>query len=156
MHWFIEPITNQYADFKGRTGREAYWMFVLISLALQIAISIVEVVVGTTFLGILFLILILIPSIAIAARRLHDINKSGWWQLIGLIPLVGIIILIVWLATKGNKHGEGTMISDTFSEEEVPVAETVAMPTAVSEPTSESTPEPEHENMQQGYENKER
>ena len=60
---------------------------------------------------------IFIPTLAIAARRLHDINKSGWWQLIGIIPIIGWIVLIVWLASKGdsegNRYGQGeSVVSD--------------------------------------------
>lgn len=122
MHWLIDPIKNQYADFDGRTGREAFWMFVLVSLLVSIAITIVEVVLlQTNFMGPLFWLAILVPRIAISTRRLHDINKSGWWQLIALIPLVGTIILIVWFATKGknesNQYGE--LIPAAASNEQV-------------------------------------
>jgi len=137
MHWFIEPIKNQYADFSGRTGREAYWMFVLFAFLLQIAITIVGGLVGVELLAFVFALLTIVPSIAICARRLHDIGKSGWWQLIAIIPLVGIIVLIVWLASKadaeGNKYGEGTVAPGVSSAETNPVTQSTVPP--VSENT---------------------
>lgn len=155
MHWFIDPIKNQYADFDGRTGRKAFWMFVLVSLLLQIVVSIVEGVIGTMFIGFLFSLAILVPSLAIGARRLHDINKSGWWQLISLVPFVGVIILIVLLARKSkdeeNQFGGATAVAATIpaapSEEVSPVAE------ASQETPAEEATSPEPENTQQGFGN---
>ena len=103
LNWFIKPVKDQYADFEGRTSRQAFWMFVLVSILLQIAISIVDNMLGTMIIGFLFMIAIIVPSIAITARRLHDTNKSGWWQLVGLIPFVGAVILIVLCALKGDE-----------------------------------------------------
>jgi len=112
--WFSQPLQNQYADFAGRATRQAYWMFVLVSIIISLGISLVEaVVIGTTLVSTLFSLAILVPSVAIAARRLHDIGMSGWWQLIVLIPFVGIIVLIVLLAKQGeegnNKYGPSTI-----------------------------------------------
>ncbi len=67
-----------------------------------------------------------LPSLAIAARRLHDIGKSGWWQLIALIPIIGVIVLIVWLATKGSKEANmyGTsLLVDSDAVQAEPTAE---------------------------------
>jgi uncharacterized membrane protein YhaH (DUF805 family) len=140
MHWFTEPIKNRYADFSGRTGRQAYWMFALVSLLLQIAVYTVDIVIGTSFLGLVFFVLIAVPSFAIAARRLHDIGKSGWWQLISFVPLVGIIVLIVLLSSKSksgdNEYGQGAAVS--------------GMPPA--EPTPAAVAAPESSNTQQGIE----
>ena len=90
-------------------------MFVLVNLGISIVLGIVDAVIGTSgeygggVLSSLYSLAVLIPSLAVGARRLHDIDKSGWWQLIAIIPLVGIIILIVWWATDGeerpNEHG---------------------------------------------------
>ena len=102
MHWFLDPIQNHYADFTGRATRQQFWMFILVYIGIYVAVSILENIVGTTLLTMLFSLAVLVPSIAITARRLHDIGKSGWWQLIGFIPLVGLIIMIIWMAQKSD------------------------------------------------------
>ncbi len=105
MHWFLDPIQKHYADFEGRVGRQEYWMFVLISVLIQVALDIVHL----DMIGMLVSLGLLLPSLGLAARRLHDIGKSGWWLLLAFIPIVGWIILIVWLATKtdvaANEYG---------------------------------------------------
>lgn len=88
----------QYATFSGRALRSEYWWWTLFVLLGNIATTLVH-----EGLAALFLLATLVPYIAVAARRLHDIGKSGWWQLIGLVPLIGWIIMIVWCA----KEGEG-------------------------------------------------
>ena len=153
MHWFIDPIKNQYADFDGRTGRKAYWMFVLVSFSLQFVVAIMEGVIGTSFLGFLISLAILVPSIAIATRRLHDINKSGWWQLIALVPIIGVIILIVWLASEskdeGNQYGEGVAADVPI----VPAAPATETAQEVRESSTSETVSAEPENTQKGYGN---
>ncbi len=111
MHWFLDPITKHYADFEGRVGRQEYWMFVLFAILIQIAFYIIAFdIIGLDIVSMLVSLGLLVPSIAIGARRLHDIDKSGWWQLLAFIPIVGWIILIVWHATKtdpvDNQYGE--------------------------------------------------
>ncbi|MFT5849293.1 MAG: uncharacterized membrane protein YhaH (DUF805 family) [Patiriisocius sp.] len=115
MHWFIDPIQNKYADFTGRTSRKEYWMFILVYLLIYIPLTIVTEMLGVPLVATLCGLVIVIPSLAIAARRLHDIGRSGWWQLISLIPLLGTIILIVWLATESgedNQYGAGVHSED--------------------------------------------
>jgi uncharacterized membrane protein YhaH (DUF805 family) len=105
MHWFLDPITKHYADFEGRVGRQEFWMFVLFSFLIQIAFDIV----GLDMISALVSLALLVPSLALGARRLHDIDKSGWWQLLGFVIVIGWIILIIWFATKtkaeANKYG---------------------------------------------------
>ena len=95
MHWFLDPIQNHYADFEGRIGRQEFWMFVLFVFGINIVLSVLHLDV----IGVLVSLALLVPNLAIGARRLHDIGRSGWWQLLCFIPIVGLIILIVWLAT---------------------------------------------------------
>jgi uncharacterized membrane protein YhaH (DUF805 family) len=96
MHWFTDPITKHYADFEGRVGREEFWMFMLWSFLIQMAFNLI----GLEVISLLISLAILLPAVAIGTRRLHDIDKSGWWQLIGLIPIIGWIIVIILLAQK--------------------------------------------------------
>ncbi len=98
-------LTKKYADFSGRARRAEFWWFWLMNLAVVIGLRIVASILGVVSdaLGSLVALLIplywlavFIPSLALAVRRLHDTNKSGWWLLIGLIPFVGAIILLVF------------------------------------------------------------
>ena len=103
MEFFTRAYKN-YANFSGRDTRQEYWMFYLFYMIASIVLAVIDEILGTggLFAG-LFALGSLVPSLAIAARRLHDIDKSGWWQLILLIPIIGVIVLIVFLATKGNE-----------------------------------------------------
>ncbi len=96
MHWFLDPITKHYADFEGRVGRQEFWMFILFSWILQVILSVLHL----DMVGFLVSLGLFLPSFALGARRLHDIGKSGWWQLLWLVPIIGWIIIIVWCATK--------------------------------------------------------
>lgn len=86
--WYIKPY-EKYVEFTGRSRRKEYWTFVLVNLVISLILSSLF-----SFLGTLFSLAILLPSIAVGIRRLHDIGKSGWWLLIGFIPLLGLIVLI--------------------------------------------------------------
>ena len=93
----------RYADFSGRSRRSEYWWS---SLSITIIGAIVGAILGD--LSFIWSLAILVPSIAISVRRLHDIGKSGWWYLIGFIPLVGFIILLIWYckdSTEDNQWG---------------------------------------------------
>ena len=96
-------VLQRYAKFDGRAGRAEYWWFVLANIIVYIALLILMRISGIfIILAIGFWLAIIIPSIAVAIRRLHDTNKSGWFLLIALIPLIGAIILIVFYATQGD------------------------------------------------------
>jgi len=97
MNWYIEVLKN-YAVFTGRARRTEYWMFFLINIIIAFAIGFIEGFVGSPgVVGIIYSMAVLIPSIAVGVRRLHDTDRSGWWLLIGLIPIIGAIVLIVFL-----------------------------------------------------------
>ena len=96
-------VFKNYVNFEGRATRPEYWWFTLAYAIVNIILSLIPRV-GTILSGILGLA-VLIPSIGVGVRRLHDINKSGWWYLLILIPLVGAIILIVWFV-KPSDNGE--------------------------------------------------
>ena len=88
---------KNYVNFKGRTTVKGYWLAVLfnflVSLILSILVSFADVL---SILALLYSLAGIIPGLALSIRRLHDINKSGWWVLINLVPLVGAIVLIVF------------------------------------------------------------
>ena len=98
MNWYIK-VLKQYVDFNGRAQRMEFWMFQLFNLIISIVLAIIDGVLGLGLLQPLYALAVLIPSLAVGARRLHDTGRSGWWLLLGLIPLIGIIVLIVfWVA----------------------------------------------------------
>jgi uncharacterized membrane protein YhaH (DUF805 family) len=107
MEWYLKVLRN-YFNFEGRARRKEYWMFVLFNLIAGVVLAIVDSVLhtrtasGIGIVGSLYSLAVLVPSIAVGARRLHDIGRSGWWQLVGLIPVLGWIVMIVWAATEGD------------------------------------------------------
>ncbi len=103
-------VLQRYAKFDGRASRAEFWWFVLANFLIYIVLAVLMNI-TSLFVVLYFVYAIgtIIPAIAVAIRRLHDTNKSGWFLLIGLIPFVGFIILIVFYATEGtngpNDHG---------------------------------------------------
>ena len=94
MHWFLDPIKNHYTDFEGRVGRQEFWMFVLFVYSIGLVLEILSLSILSAILG----LGTLIPHLGLGARRLHDTGRSGWWQLLAFVPIVGWIILIIWCA----------------------------------------------------------
>ena len=92
----VRSVLTQYATFSGRARRSEYWWFFLAYFIASVVASIIDGILGVTVLGVILALGLLIPSLAVGVRRLHDIGKSGWWLLIGLIPLVGAIVLLVF------------------------------------------------------------
>lgn len=108
MSWFLEAL-KKYAVFSGRSRRKEYWYFVLFSFIISIVLSIIDGILGTrsssSGLGLLsgiYTLAILIPSIAVSVRRLHDIDRTGWWVLISLIPVIGTIVLFIFAVLDGT------------------------------------------------------
>ncbi len=107
MSWFVEAL-KKYAVFSGRSRRKEYWYFVLFVVIVSIVLSLIDSLSGTYhsesgtgLLSGIFSLAILIPSIAVSVRRLHDIDRTGWWVLIGLVPLIGWIVLLVFHVQDG-------------------------------------------------------
>jgi len=95
-------VLKKYAVFSGRARRKEFWMFVLINFIIAVVLSGVDMMLGLGFLGFIYAIATLVPALAVGARRLHDIGKTGWWQLVGLVPLIGLIILIIFFVMDSN------------------------------------------------------
>lgn len=109
MEWYL-MVWKQYAEFSGRARRKEYWMFTLIHSLILLGVYLVGLVLSVFLIGIPLLVLgglyalaAFIPSLAVNVRRLHDVGKSGWWLLLGFIPIVGGIILLIWHATEGDQ-----------------------------------------------------
>jgi uncharacterized membrane protein YhaH (DUF805 family) len=104
MHWYLQVLRN-YAEFDGRSRRSEYWYFLLfnliVALVLGFADSVLRKIAGFGMLGLLYSLAVLVPGIAVSVRRLHDTDRSGWWLLLALVPLVGLV-LIWFMAQEGN------------------------------------------------------
>lgn len=112
IDYALAPFRN-FADFNGRARRSEYWWFVLLLMVTGFVIGLLEGMLGLAggvvgpygLLSLLFYLAILVPSIAVGVRRLHDTGRSGWWLLIGLVPLIGAVVLLVFYVLEGQ-HGE--------------------------------------------------
>ncbi|MET9913977.1 DUF805 domain-containing protein [Streptomyces sp. NPDC006476] len=111
MSWFLE-VLKKYAVFSGRARRKEYWMYALFVGIIYVVLSVLTVATKSSAFSILlgvFWLAILLPSLAVGVRRLHDTGRSGWWLLFGIVPLVGSITLLVFSCLDSepgqNKYG---------------------------------------------------
>ena len=100
MNWYLE-VLKKYAVFDGRARRREYWFFVLFNILITIALLFIDVFMATMepqaglgLLSGLYTLGVLIPSIAVLVRRLHDTNRSGWWFLLAFVPLLNLVLLV--------------------------------------------------------------
>ena len=116
MNWYLK-VFKQYLDFSGRARRKEYWMFVLFHFIALFLLMLIDTTIGTTvgeegvgFFYLVYLVLAIIPSIAVSVRRLHDLGKSGVWFLINFIPFIGAIWFLILTCMEGenksNQWGE--------------------------------------------------
>jgi uncharacterized membrane protein YhaH (DUF805 family) len=104
LEWYLKVLRN-YAGFQGRARRKEYWMFVLINVIVSVVLSILEAIANlSNVLTGLYSLAVLLPSLAVGVRRLHDTGRSGWWLLISLIPLIGAIILLVFMCQESQEN----------------------------------------------------
>ena len=120
--YFLDTVKSRYAKFDGRATRSEYWYFALFTFLITFMLALVDAFVINPMLGmtpeqaaeggILQMVIslaLLIPSIAVAIRRLHDIGKSGWWLLLSLIPILGWLVLLYFYVTDSqsgdNEYG---------------------------------------------------
>ena len=102
MNWYVE-VLKKYAEFSGRARRTEFWMFALFNVLIAIGLGVVDGVIGSPgILGMLYGLGVLIPGLAVSIRRLHDTNRSGWWLLIALVPLIGAIALLIFYVQEGD------------------------------------------------------
>src|SRR5512139_3311951 len=112
MDWYL-GVLKKYTEFTGRARRKEYWMFVLFNIIISVVLSIIDRVIGNPemglgILGTLYALAVLLPSLAVGVRRLHDTGRSGWWLLIGLVPVVGAVVLLVFFVLDSeydNQYG---------------------------------------------------
>lgn len=113
--YFLDVVKNKYAQFDGRARRSEYWYFMLFNILISMGIGIVGTFLDLSFLSMIYSLAIFVPGIAVAVRRLHDTGRSGFWILIGLIPLIGVIVLIVFLvedSKPANQYGPNPKTQD--------------------------------------------
>jgi uncharacterized membrane protein YhaH (DUF805 family) len=94
---------SNYVNFSGRAIRSEYWYWVLFIILVEIVTTIIDTVLGAQITTSIFGLATLLPSLGLAVRRLHDLDRSGWWIFLVLIPLIGAIVLIIWYCTKGTE-----------------------------------------------------
>lgn len=106
---------SKFADFSGRARRREYWTFAIVNCLIALLLLILGLAFGedspaSNILVTIFYLIMLVPNLSVSVRRLHDIGKSGWWLFIGLVPLVGSLLLLVWSfmdSEEGeNQYGE--------------------------------------------------
>ena len=113
MNWYLKVVRDNYANFSGRAQRVEYWMFLLINVVISVVLAIVEQTAGLTsepnalgqtqgYLTPIYSLIVLIPSLAVTVRRLHDVGKSGWLILIAL-TCIGVIPLLIWYISAGTE-----------------------------------------------------
>lgn len=108
MNFFdaIKSVFSQYVGFSGRALRSEYWYWVLFTVLISIVTGIIDVALfpfeDASPLSSITNLALLLPGLAVSARRLHDVGRSGWWLLLAMVPVIGWIVLLVWTATKGD------------------------------------------------------
>ena len=133
MNYYLDVLKNKYAQFSGRARRSEYWYFTLVSFVISLLLMLIDTYVlgrnplggGVGIVGGLYSLAVLIPSIGVLVRRLHDTGRSGWWFFIVFIPIIGWIALLVFLFTDShhgsnayglNPKGEGQEVTDHLVE----------------------------------------
>nr|WP_314748502.1 DUF805 domain-containing protein [uncultured Campylobacter sp.] len=111
----IKSCLSGYVKFDGRAPRSEYWWFLVFIFLVDVVAACIDLSASTIYekselVSTLAGLALLLPNLAVCVRRLHDLNKSGWWVLLFFIPIIGHIVLIVWFATRGtvgaNNFGE--------------------------------------------------
>ncbi len=113
---FVDAVKSafaRFADFATRSSRSEFWWFMLFYFLVGLVVSIIGFTIESSVFGqgmemtsgiidLLVFLVFIVPTISVTARRLHDIGRSGWWQLMALIPLLGALILLFWVVKRGE------------------------------------------------------
>ena len=103
IKWYQHVVLKNYVNFSGRASRAEFWWFFLANFIISFILSFIDNAIGTgRMISSLYSLAVLLPSLGLEVRRLHDIGKSGWNLLWGLIPFVGVILLIIWWVKEGD------------------------------------------------------
>ena len=108
----ISSCSENYAVFSGRAPRSEYWWFAVLIAAIGVIAAMADAVVfgagsGVPVFGLFAAVALLVPSLAVSVRRLHDTDRSAWWLLIAVVPVVGAVMLFVWFCTRGSEGANG-------------------------------------------------
>ena len=114
MNWYLE-VLKKYAVFNGRARRKEYWMFFLFNIIIGLVLGFIEGFVGIasesdqSVLASLYMLAVFLPGLAVGVRRLHDTGRTGWWLFIAFVPIIGAIVLLVFMVqdskTGDNQYG---------------------------------------------------
>lgn len=125
MEWAILPL-RKYADFTGRARRKEYWLFTLFLVVASFLAGILDAALfGYLWYdagpaGLIFMLGTLVPSLAVSVRRLHDVDRTGWWLLLALVPILGWIVLLVFAVQEGsrgpNRFGEDPLAGERLEQ----------------------------------------
>lgn len=116
----VRTALGKYATFSGRAQRSEFWWFYLFNVIGSVIVNVIDTaVIGIPALSIVWMLGMLIPGIAVSVRRMHDLDKSGWWIFIVLIPIVGIILYIYWFVQRGtvgpNRFGDDPLAAGGYA-----------------------------------------
>lgn len=112
MKWYL-AVLKKYAVFNGRARRSEYWYFVLFNVIISIILKVVGFVIGSPFLDSVYSLIVLLPSLAVAVRRMHDVNKSGWYC---LIPIYNLVLACTEGTSGTNEYGHDPKNTEFFDE----------------------------------------
>ena len=115
MNWYVK-VLKQYADFNGRARRKEYWMFVLINFIISMVLSMAGGAIEFPLLSTIYSLAVLIPSLAVAVRRMHDSNRSGWFV---LVPLYNLYLAVIEGTQGSNEYGPDPKGGNDFNSEAI-------------------------------------
>ena len=109
MNYYLDCLKTKYVCFSGRARRKEYWMFTLVNIVISLILCVIDMQMNTNVLQMVYGLAVLLPALGVSVRRLHDIGKSGWWLLLAFLPIVGPIVLLVFVCLDSkpgeNKYG---------------------------------------------------
>lgn len=104
MNWYLD-VVKKYAEFSGRARRKEYWMFFLFNSIISLVLALIDFALSTyPIITSIYVLALFLPNLGLVVRRLHDTDRSGWWILIGLVPIVGGIVMLVFSVLEGQPH----------------------------------------------------